>query len=249
MRGAAVLLGLVIAWPAAAACPDVPTVARFARALLERQVPEPFPGLSPDDARCAQERLVAVLAQPWGDVSGIALAAEALPALRGSLFFANLRAGSGTAIEARFGARPAVAPGLLVGIGADGGIETARPYLALLDLAAMPSGMDAAQRIAGNLGLRLGVQGPETPVTDPAALGAEAMLQADGSVLAASMGLAAAPAVVLAGLARDMAAEGRPLRPGEQVALLGAPIPVPPRPGETWRLAVNGLGAVTVAFR
>jgi len=248
VRAAAFLLALLFSAPAAA-CPDLATVARFARALLERGIPAPFPELSPADARCAQERLVATLAQPWGDVSGIALAAESLPPLRGALFFANLRAHSGAEIEARFAARPAVAPGLLLRIGEDGAVAGVRPYLALLDLAAMPAGMDPLQRIAGNLGLRLGVQGPEGAVPDADALAARAVLQADGSVLAAGFGFAAPPAELLAGLARELIAEGRPLRPGETVALLGPPVPLPPRPGETWRLEVEGLGAVSVRFR
>lgn len=253
MRPRAALLAmlpaaLLAAAPARAACPDMASVARFALDLLERREPAPFPGLAPGEARCAQDRLVAMLAQPWGDVSGHALAAEALPPLRGVLFHANLRAASGATIEARFGARPAVAPGLLVTFGADGRPATVRPYLALLDLAALAGGQDATARIAGNLGLRLGVLGPEAA---PPAEAPDAVLQADGGVMASltRMGLAAPMGELLAGLARDLAAEGRPLRPGERVALLGPAAPLAPRAGETWRLSAAGLGAVAVTFR
>jgi len=251
MRGAAlVLAGLLAAGPAAAACPDVPSVARFAMAVLERRVPPPFPDLTEADARCAQDRLVATLAQPWGDVVGHALAAEAMPPLQGALFFANLRAPSGATIEAGYAARPAVAPGLLLRMGEGGRIAAAHPYLALLDLALVPAPGRAA-RIAGNLGLRLGVVGAEVAVTDAATLPGEAVLQSGGSVLASlpALGLAAPPAALVAALGRDLAAAGRPLRPGEHVALLAAPVPVPPRAGETWRLSVPGLGAAVVTFR
>jgi 2-keto-4-pentenoate hydratase len=246
-RAAAALALAALATPAAAACPEMPAVARFALDLLERREPAPFPGLGPADARCAQERLVAMLAQPWGDVSGHALAADVAPPLRGALFFANLRESSGAILEARYGARPALAPGLLLRPGPDGGVEAASPYLALLDLAATPA-EGAAARVAGNLGLRLGVVGPSAPLPAPGAL-PRATLQAGGGVMAAGLGFAAPPAALLAALARDLAAEGRPLRPGEHVALLGPPVLVPPRPGETWRLDVEGLGAVSVTFR
>lgn len=248
-RGAAALLLLLAAAaPARAACPDTPTIARFALALLERAVPAPLPVTTPDEARCAQDRLVALLAQPWGDVQGPALAAETLPPLRGALYFASLRGRSGETIDLGYAARPAVAPGIVLHIGADGRAATASPYLALLDLAAMPSGDGALPRIAGNLGLRLGVVGAAAPLPADAP---DALLQADGSTVSAlaHLGLAATPRDLLAALARELAAEGRPLRPGTSVALLAAPALMAPRPGETWRLSIAGLGAVAVTFR
>jgi 2-keto-4-pentenoate hydratase len=149
--------------PALAACPDTATVARFARTLLERQVPAPFAVTTPEEARCAQDRLVALLAQPWGDVEGFAITGDAAAPLRGALFHATLRERSGATMEARYGARPVIAPGLLLRIGRDivdatapasllAHIEAAGPYLALLDLAATPEGGGRLQRIAGNLG-------------------------------------------------------------------------------------------------
>lgn len=248
--------------PALAACPDTATVARFALALLERRTPAPFGVTTPEEARCAQDRLVALLAQPWGDVEGFAIAGDASPPLRGALFHATLRERSGATLEAHYGERPAIAPGLLLRMGRDvtgaatpasvlAHVEVASPYLALLDLAAMPEGGGSLQRIAGNLGLRLGVVGDARPVSDAATFDADMTLQADGSVVASLPGLGlATPALgLLAHLARDMAAEGRPLRAGEYVALLAAPAPFAPRAGETWRLSVTGLGAVSVDFR
>lgn len=250
IRAAAAAAALLAATPAQAACPDMAAAARFARALIEREVPAPFAQLTETDAPCAQDRLVAILAQPWGDVEGYALAADAAPPLRGALFHATLRAASGATIDARYGARPAVAPGILIRIGEGGRAEAASPYLALLDLAAVPAPGRAA-RLAGNLGLRLGVVGQAVPVADVGTLATDAVLQADGSVVASlpALGFAASPDVLLAGLARDLAEEARPLRPGEHVALLAAPAPLAPRAGETWRLAVPGLGIVAVEFR
>ncbi len=250
IRAGLAALAMIAAGPAAGACPDVPTVAGFARALIERQVPAPFPDLSAADAACAQARLVAILSQPWGDVGGVALAAEANPPLRGALYHANLRYEGSAVIAATYGARPAVAPGLLLRMGEGGRIAAAGPYLALLDLAATPAPGRAA-RIAGNLGLRLGVAGELLPVTDTGALATDAVLQANGSVVAnlAGLGLAALPDALVAMLVREMAAEGRPLRPGEHVALLAAPVPLAPHAGESWRLAVPGLGTVGVDFR
>jgi len=261
--GALVLAALLAgAAPARAACPDMATVARFAQALLERRMPAPLGVTTMAEALCARDRLVATLAQPWGDVEGFAIAGEATPPLRGALFHATLRERSGTTIDARYAVRPAIAPGLLLRLGRDGieaaapaailaHVEAAGPYLALLDLAAMPEGDNAMARTAGNLGLRLGVAGAAVPVADAAALAADAVLQADGSVVASlsALGLATPAPDLLAQLARDLAAEGRPLRAGEHVALLAAPAPLAPRAGETWRLSVTGLGAVSVSFR
>ncbi|WP_198378396.1 hypothetical protein [Neoroseomonas rubea] len=244
-RAAAALLGILAAAPAQAACPEMADVARFAQALLERRLPAPFPAMTEAEAACAQGRLVATLAQPWGDVSGHALAAEALPPIAGALFHANLRAISGATIEAAFAIRPAVAPGLLLRIGEDGRAIAAAPYLALLDLAAV-QGAGRAAHIAGNLGLRLGVVGAEGALAADTPM---ATLQAAGSVMAASLGLAASPEVLLADFARARIAAGRPLRAGEVVALLGPAAPIAPRPGESWRLDVRELGAVAVQFR
>jgi 2-keto-4-pentenoate hydratase len=245
-RAAAALIATLAATPAQAACPEMADVARFAQALLERRLPAPFPAMTEAEALCAQGRLVATLAQPWGDVSGHALAAEALPPIAGALFHANLRATSGATIEAAFGVRPAIAPGLLLRVGEDGRAVAAAPYLALLDLAAV-QGAGRAARIAGNLGLRLGVVGAEvaTDVADTPM----ATLMADGSVMAAALGLGAPPAALLADFARTRAAAGQPLRAGERVALLGPAALVAPRPGEAWRLDIRGLGTAAVQFR
>jgi 2-keto-4-pentenoate hydratase len=63
------------------------------------------------------------------------------------------------------------------------------------------------------------------------------------------LGLAAPPAALLAALAREAAAERRPLRAGDRIALMGPVAAVAPRAGETWRLSIEGLGAVVVNLR
>ena len=69
----ALLMGLALAPSAQAACPDDVAVARFAGQVLQRQSPTPFIGLSAADGRCVQEKLVAIFAQPLGDVVGFKL--------------------------------------------------------------------------------------------------------------------------------------------------------------------------------
>jgi len=102
------LLALLIALsplPAAAACPDVPAVARLAQAMLDRRPPPPpFAGLTMAAGVCARERLAAVLAQPWGDRVGwkvgltnaTAQARFGVPhPVAGAIFHGTLRARSG----------------------------------------------------------------------------------------------------------------------------------------------------------
>ena len=71
--GAALLFSLALAPSAQAACPDDAAIARFAGQILQRQSPTPFAALSPADGRCVQEKLVAIFAQPLGDVVGFKL--------------------------------------------------------------------------------------------------------------------------------------------------------------------------------
>ncbi|MCA3361132.1 MAG: fumarylacetoacetate hydrolase, partial [Roseomonas sp.] len=70
---AALLLGLALAPAARAACPDDAAIARFAGQILQRQSPTPFAALSPADGRCVQDKLVALFAQPLGDIVGFKL--------------------------------------------------------------------------------------------------------------------------------------------------------------------------------
>jgi 2-keto-4-pentenoate hydratase len=193
---AALLAAPAMAWAlapshAAAACPELPEVARLAGAIIERrEPPPPRADLTLADALCARERLVAVLAQPWGDQSGWKVASggtEGAPPLYGALFFATLRERSGETFltgaslvqPARFGIVPMLAPALLLrirdeGVNEAGGdqlaqlrhIEAVLPFIELQDRV---YGLDApwspALLLSINLGTRLGAMGEPIPVT------------------------------------------------------------------------------------
>lgn len=257
MRRHAVCALLIAASPAQAACPDMATVARFAEAILERRSPQPYADLTLADARCAQDRLIAFLAQPWGDVVGHAVMVGPGGPLHGVLFHATLRAGSGAEIEVGYGARPAIAPGLLLRMSGDADaprVETVLPFLALMDNAGIPDGGGATARIAANLGIRLGVRGEPIPLGAGALPGFDTIrlgIAAGGSVRVLPA-FAMPPAAMLEGLQRTLRAEGRRLRPDEHVALLGPALPDPPRAGDDLRLTLaigDRRSEVVVRFR
>lgn len=270
-RALSLIAPLLFAAPAHAACPDMQAMARFVPALLERRPATPFPGLNLADARCAQERLIAILAQPWGDVVGyrigLATASErqrfgATEPVRGAIFHGTLRATSPARLPARYGAAPVIEAGLLLRIrragieraGDDpaailGHLDQALPFIGLSDLVFAPPGpADLAQLVAINLGTRLGVVGA------PVALGADA--EAARRLGAMTVGLATErgplaegradaamghPLAAIAWLARDLARDGRELRPGEFVLLGGLLAPVPAEAGRTYTLSLGGL--------
>jgi 2-keto-4-pentenoate hydratase len=110
-RSLAALLIALVPLPAAADCPPVPEVARLAAAILDRRPdPPPQAALSPTDAICARDLLVAMLAQPWGDQVGWKVAPSA-PPRAGAMLHATLRlragetfaAGTTPLLPARFG--------------------------------------------------------------------------------------------------------------------------------------------------
>ncbi|WP_372616840.1 2-keto-4-pentenoate hydratase [Falsiroseomonas sp.] len=173
--------------PAAAACPSVPEVARFARAFLDRTAPPQLPAdLSMADAVCAQERLVAVLAQPFGDRVGWKVGLTNPAAQRrfgvnqpvaGAIFHGTIRDRSGAELPARFGILPIIESDLLVRI-RDEGINTAGsdhvallrhieaviPFIELADLVYPPDAPWSAPLIVAiNIGARHGVLGEEIP--------------------------------------------------------------------------------------
>jgi len=180
----AALLVAAAPWPAAAACPSVAEVARLASAILDRRdPPAPRADLTMADAACARDRLVAVLAQPWGDQAGwkVGPAAPGAPPVAGALFFGTLReragetfpAGAAPTLPARFGTVPMVSPGLLLRIRDEGvneagedpvallrHVEAVLPFLELPDLVHGPGApWSPALRLSINLGTRLGVLG------------------------------------------------------------------------------------------
>jgi len=269
---AALLIGLALATAAKAACPDDAAIARFAGQILQRQSPTPFTSLSPADGRCVQDKLVAIFAQPLGDVVGFKLGLTN-PAIqqrfgidhpiRGAIFHATLRATSGAEIEARFAAVPVLEADMLMRIGM-GGVEAALndhaalirhvdqviPFIELPDLVYAPEHRPSlGDLLAVNVGARLGVVGRPiavTPSTDfIAALGRISVsLHQDGREVSRAPGAAILghPLNALAWIARDLAREGRPLRAGDVVSLGSFSPPQPVVAGQAWAARYEGLG-------
>jgi 2-keto-4-pentenoate hydratase len=269
---ATLLVSLALAPEARAACPDDAAIARFAGQVLQRQSPTPFAALSPADGRCVQDKLIALLAQPLGDVVGFKLGLTN-PAIqqrfgidhpiRGSIFHATLRASSGAEIEARFAAVPVLEADMLVRIGM-GGVETALnhhaalirhidqviPFIELPDLVYAPDHRPSlGDLLAVNVGARLGVVGRPIAVTPSAefaaALGRMSIsLQQDGREVsrAPSAAILGHPLNALAWIARDLAREGRPLREGDMISLGSFSPPQPVVAGQVWTARYEGLG-------
>jgi 2-keto-4-pentenoate hydratase len=269
---AALLVSLALAPAALAACPDDAAIARFAGQILQRQSPTPFAALSPADGRCVQDKLVAIFAQPLGDVVGFKLGLTN-PAIqqrfgidhpiRGAIFHATLRATSGAEIEARFAAVPVLEADMLMRIGM-GGVEAALndhaalirhvdqviPFIELPDLVYAPEHRPSlGDLLAVNVGARLGVVGKPIAVTPSAdfiaALGRMSIsLHQDGREVSRAPGAAILghPLNALAWIARDLAREGRPLRAGDVVSLGSFSPPQPVVAGQAWAARYEGLG-------
>jgi len=173
------------AGPALAACPSDADVARMADSILQRRAAPAYPGLAMEDAPCAREKLVALLAQHHGPAVGYKVgltnaAAQqrfGIPSpVRGTIFQATIRA-AGTAarpaeIPAAFGAVPNVESDLLVRVRDEGINEAGTDHVAILrhldqvipfiempDLVFAPGQMNGPNLVAINVGARLGVLG------------------------------------------------------------------------------------------
>jgi 2-keto-4-pentenoate hydratase len=219
-----------------------------------------------------QDKLVAIFAQPLGDVVGYKLGLTN-PAIqqrfgidhpiRGSIFHATLRAASGAEIDARFGAVPVLEADMLVRVSV-GGVEAALndhaalirhidqviPFIELPDLVYAPDHRPSlGDLLAINVGARLGVQGRPIAVTPSAdfiaALGRMSIsLHQDGREVSRAPGAAILghPLNALAWIARDLAREGRPLRAGDMISLGSFSPPQPVAPGQVWTARYEGLG-------
>ena len=187
------LLALALAIPAGAAraaCPGDAEVARLAADILARRPAQPYPGLAMEDAPCAREKLVAILAQHYGPAVGYKVGLTNAAAqhrfgvpnpVRGTIFHGTIRA-RGTAaspaeIPAAFAAVPNVESDLLVRVKDEGINEAGADHVAILrhldqvipfiempDLVLAPGGINGPNLIAINVGARLGVLGEPIPV-------------------------------------------------------------------------------------
>jgi 2-keto-4-pentenoate hydratase len=258
--------------PARAACPDTAAVARLAMAMIERRPAQGFgPGLTLEDGRCAQGKLVATLSQPWGDTVGYKLGLTN-PAIQqrfglsrplvGWLYYGTLRERSGAEMRADFAAVPLVESDLLVRVGGESLHEAGRDHLAILrnldrvipfielpDLVfARDAHIDAPNILAINIGARFGVMGEPIPVeaTEEFARSLGTMtviLRDDQRELARAPGstLLGHPLNAVAFLAEELAREGRRLRPGEYISLGSFSPMLPVQAGRTYTARYEGL--------
>jgi 2-keto-4-pentenoate hydratase len=272
------LTASLLALPAAAACPDVPTTARLAEAIILRQpAPLPAPGMSLADAVCARDRLVAVLAQPWGDQVGwkVGLTNPAAQQrfgvphpVAGAIFHGTLRAASPAEFPADFGIAPAVESDLLVRIRDEGVNEAGADPVALLrhldqviPFIELPDLVFTGQvpwsgplLLAINVGARFGVLGTpiEPRATEDFARALASMtvtLRDDTRELSRAPGsaLLGHPLAALAWLVQDLKAQGRRLRAGDYVSLGGFSPALPAQAGRVYTATYEGLAAEPVS--
>ena len=262
---------------ALAACPDQPAIARLAAAIIGRETPPPPVPLTMADALCAQDRLVALLAQPWGDQVGwkVGLTNPAAQArfgvthpVAGAIFHGTLRARSGAEFPAGFGIVPTVESDLLVRI-ADEGVNEAGddpvallrhldaviPFIELPDLVhagAVP--WSGPLLVSINVGARFGVLGDAIPVQATPAFAAAlasmtVTLADDRQELSRAPGsaLLGHPLNALSWLVRDLRSQGRRLRAGDHVSLGGFSPALPVQAGRVYTATYAGLAAQPVS--
>jgi 2-keto-4-pentenoate hydratase len=278
-RAIVVALATLLAWPAAAACPDEAAVEALSRSLLANQPAQPLAGMtSMADGQCAQDRLVRLLTPHWGRPVGYKVGLTNPTAqqrfgvshpITGTIFEATVRARSGAEVPARFGAIPTVEADLMVRV-RDEGINQARthlevlrhldlviPFIEMPDLV-LAQGLDGPNLLAINVGARLGVLGEPIPVEASEAFAARlgamtVTLTADERELARAPGTALLghPLNVLPWLAQDLAARGQRLRVGDLVSLGGFSPALPTEAGRLYTVRYDGLLAapVTVSVR
>ncbi len=274
----ALVLGIAAALPAMAACPDIPTVARLGAAILERRAPPAPPaGMTLADALCARDRLVALLAQPWGDQVGwkVGLTNQAAQQrfgtthpIAGAIFHGTLRERSGAEVSAAFGIAPAVESDLLVRIRDEGvneagddpvallrHIDAVIPFIELPDLVhGAGTQWNGPLLLSINVAARLGVMGEEiraeaTPEFAARLASMTVVLADDTRELSRVPGtvLLDHPLNALAWLVRDLKEGGRRLRAGEYVSLGGFSPALPVQAGRSYTATYEGLAANPVS--
>jgi 2-keto-4-pentenoate hydratase len=264
--------GLLSSGAARADCPDIAEVARLASDILDRRPAQSYgPSLTMEDALCAREKLVAILAQPYGDAVGykVGLTNAATQQrfgvpnpVRGTIFFGTLRAHSPAEIPAAFGAVPNMESDLLVRV-SDKGINEAGsdhvailrhidqviPFIEMPDLVLAPGQlMNGPNLIAINVGARLGVVGDPIPVQATpefaARLGSMTVtLATEQRELSRAPGTALMghPLNVIPWLVEDLKREGRRLRAGQYISLGGFSPILPTEAGRTVTATYEGL--------
>lgn len=272
-RLAAAGIALLLAGPAAAACPSDAVMQAFAQNwLANRQTPALEGMASLEDGLCAQDKLVALLAPHWGRPVGYKVGLTAPPAqqmfgvnhpVRGVIFETTVRLRSGAEVPGDFGASPQVEADFLLrvkdaGINAAGRdhlailrhLDVAIPYVELPDLA-LSGRLDAPNLLAMNVAARLGVLGEPIPVeasqafADRLAGMVVTFTDDTGRQIAQAPGRAALghPLNVVAWLVEDLAKQGRQLRAGDLLSVAGYSPPIRAEAGRTYSVRYEGLAA------
>ncbi len=264
---------LLLAGPAAAACPSDAAIRTLAENwLANRQTPALEGMTSLADGLCAQDKLVALLAAHWGRPVGHKVGLTAPPAqrmfgvdhpVRGVIFAETVRLRSGAEVPASFGASPQVEADFLLRV-KDAGIndagrdhlailrhlDQAIPYLELPDLA-LSGRLDAPNLLAMNVAARLGVLGEPIPVEATQAfadriVGMTVVFTDDtGKELARTPGRAVLghPLNVVAWLVEDLAKQGRRLQAGDLLSVAGFSPPLKAEAGRRYTVRYEGLSA------
>jgi len=280
IRRALGLLAMLGPVAAGAACLSEDEVRDVFAAYIARQ-PAPNPeGLSAADGECSRARLLklfdATYGPPVGYKAGLTNAAVQArfnhdAPVWGALY-APMLLKSGAVVEANFGARPLYEADLLVRV-ASPAINQARsigevlaaidqviPFIELPDLVVQaPGKLNGAAISAINVGARLGALGMPIAVQRTAEFGQMLgdmvmVVRADGIEVDRGRGsdVLGHPLNAVLWLVRELARDGRALKPGDLVSLGSFSKLLPPKPGLAVEVEYQGLPGnpvVRVNFR
>ncbi|MCW7540624.1 fumarylacetoacetate hydrolase [Aquabacterium sp. A7-Y] len=278
-QGIAALALATLAAGAPAACPSDLEAARLVSRYLALEPVDNPPAMSPADAECGRDKVVAFLEQQLGRRAGYK-AGLTHPAVqkrfrhdspvRGTLFSAMLLP-HGAQFPAKFGARPLFEADLLVRVKSPA-IHQARtpaqvmqhldaviPFIELPDLVVQdPTQLDGAGITYINVGARWGVMGEPLKATpamvDQLAAMTVKVLDGEGKELDRGRGadLMGHPLRAVLWLAQDLQKSGRRLQAGDLLSLGSFSKLLPPRPGLAVKVVYEGLEGtpeVGVSFR
>ena len=274
-------LTLVLALPAAqAACLSDTEVQALMDAYTARQPAANPEGLSAADGECSRAKLLKLLDAKFGAPIGYK-AGLTNPAVQkrfnhdapvwGALY-APMLLKSGAVVDAGFGARPLFEADLLVRVSSAAvnqaktvdevlaAIDQVVPFIELPDLVVQaPPKLNGAAISAINVGARLGSVGTPIAVQRNAEFSNSlrdmvTIVKVDGVEVDRGKGsdVLEHPLNAVVWLVKDLAREGRLLKPGDLVSLGSFSKLLPPKPGlavEVQYLGLPGNPVVTVSFK
>jgi len=254
-----------------AACPSDDLIAATADGFLNKKaVPGYGPGLTVEDAYCAQGKYVALIGKHLGPRIGYKIAFAGKRAqeqfgvsepARGVLLRSMILS-SGVTVDPKFGVRGLFEPDLLVTIKDSGINQAATPLEAARHLdqvvafyelpdviIAEGQTLNGANIIAINTGARSGVTGtgvkvqPTQEFVDAFARMEAVLIDDSGKERSRTKGesLMGNPLNALLWLAGNLKKSGLELRPGDMISLGAMGAIVPPEPGRSFTLRYEGL--------